>query len=84
MSRQALALPESRFVDDYFGCDFPEVHGPHERVHRSDVSFPHQVTEHAKMCFARLVRAMLGPGAISDRKLDHGPTLMVLGLMVRA
>jgi len=34
-------------------------------------------------CFARLVRALLGSTAISERKLEHGPELVVLGLDVR-
>ena len=34
-------------------------------------------------CFARLVRAELGCTAISERKLEHGPELVVLGLEVR-
>ena len=35
---------------------------------------------HAMHCFARLVRCLLGPSAISDKKLDSGMPLDVLGL----
>ena len=38
---------------------------------------------HAKTCFARLVRALLGPSAIADHKLQHGSGIVVLGLEIR-
>ena len=37
---------------------------------------------HGKECFARVVRALLGGSAIADAKLEHGPCLVVLGLVV--
>jgi hypothetical protein len=36
--------------------------------------------EHAMNCFARLVRALLGPTAVKEEKLDSGRKLEVLGL----
>ena len=38
--------------------------------------------EHAMECFARLVRAVLGPSAIAPSKLAHGMPLDILGLQV--
>jgi hypothetical protein len=38
--------------------------------------------QHGMMCFARLVRSLLGPGAVADEKLDFGASLMVLGVDV--
>ena len=38
--------------------------------------------QHAMTCFARLVRALLGEGAIAERKLECGATLVVLGISV--
>ena len=38
--------------------------------------------EHALRCFARVVRAMLGHGALLDNKRDHGTSLEILGIMV--
>ena len=35
--------------------------------------------EHAKNCFARLCRVLLGPDAIEPKKLEHGVHLIVLG-----
>ena len=35
---------------------------------------------HAKECFAKLVRLLLGESAIAEHKLVHGPALIVLGL----
>ena len=40
------------------------------------------LAEHADQCFARLVRALLGPSAMQDRKMAWGPSLAVLGLRV--
>ena len=37
---------------------------------------------HALQCFVRLVRAVLGPGAIADKKTDVGQSLGILGLLV--
>ena len=37
---------------------------------------------HAKDIFARLVRAVLGNSAIAAHKLEHGPSLVVLGISV--
>ena len=37
---------------------------------------------HAKQCFARLTRCMLGPTAIAERKLQHANPLPILGFEV--
>ena len=37
--------------------------------------------EHAKLCFARIVRALLGSRAVADAKLEHGNPLIVLGIV---
>ena len=37
---------------------------------------------HANRCFARMVDALLGPGAVAVKKLLHGNPLEVLGLIV--
>lgn len=41
-----------------------------------------ETVEHAMLCFARLVRAMLGPDAIAPGKLEFGRSLSVLGVSV--
>ena len=41
-----------------------------------------EFVEIAKQCFARLVRACLGQSAISNRKLEHGRELIVLGIQM--
>lgn len=38
--------------------------------------------EHAKLCLARLVRLILGPSAIAEKKLEHGTKLVILGIEV--
>ncbi|CAK0846148.1 unnamed protein product, partial [Prorocentrum cordatum] len=37
--------------------------------------------EHAKLCFARVIRAALGSSAVADSKLAHGAQLVVLGVL---
>ena len=41
-----------------------------------------ELMKHAMECFARLVRAVLGLTAISERKLEYGDSLVILGMMV--
>jgi hypothetical protein len=41
-----------------------------------------ECAEHAMRCFAEVVRAMLGPTAIAERKLECGNPLVVLGISV--
>ena len=41
-----------------------------------------ELMEHAMQCFARLVRALLGHSAISERKLEFGNSLVILGIKV--
>ena len=41
-----------------------------------------ETVAHAMGCFARLVRLLLGPSSIADRKLEYGATLVVLGVQV--
>jgi hypothetical protein len=40
--------------------------------------------EHALNCFARMVRAILGPDSLSNDKMEHGHPLQVLGLHFEA
>lgn len=41
-----------------------------------------ECVEHGMECFAELVRLMLGLSAVSDKKLDFGNPLCVLGLSI--
>ena len=38
---------------------------------------------HGMECFVRLVRALLGPSAVSDKKVECGRSLVILGIHVR-
>ena len=40
------------------------------------------LVKHSMECFARLVRLLLGHGAVADRKLECGPSLTILGVDV--
>ena len=62
--RSLLFIVACRYVDDFFGPDYPEC------------------VAHTTACIARLVRAMLGPSSIADRKCEHGLPLVILGLSV--
>ena len=43
---------------------------------------PEATALHAKLCFARVVRAQLGPDAIEEKKLESGNPLTILGIDV--
>ena len=64
--RVVLHVAAGRYVDDYFGAEYPEC------------------AAHTTECVARLIRAMLGPTAVADRKCESGAQLPVLGLTVEA
>eukprot|EP00973_Karenia_brevis_P046227 6409325-Karenia_brevis.AAC.1 len=38
--------------------------------------------KHAAECFTRLVRALLGPGSIAQKKVEWGGSLVVLGVLI--
>ena len=40
--------------------------------------------KHAMICFARVVRGLLGPSAVADRGMCFGNPLPILGLTIRA
>ena len=40
------------------------------------------VLEHAMKSFARLIRVLLGPSSIAPKKLECGPSLVVLGVHI--
>ena len=42
-----------------------------------------ELREHSLECFARLVRLLLGPDAIAETKLEHGVSLVVLGVKIK-
>ena len=42
-----------------------------------------ELREHSLECFARLVRLLLGPDAIAETKLEHGVSLVVLGIKIK-
>ena len=41
-----------------------------------------ECAEHAMQCMARLVRAIFGFSAVAARKLDFGPSLVALGILI--
>ena len=41
-----------------------------------------ECVEHAMQCMARLVRAIFGFSAVAARKLDFGPSLVALGILI--
>jgi hypothetical protein len=40
--------------------------------------------EHAAACVVRLIRVLMGPSAVSDKKVDWGDSLVILGLQIQA
>ena len=90
-SGRYLKLAMCRYVDDYFAAEryeasyraavFVAVTAPaHMLVHT--FARP-ELREHSLECFARLVRLLLGPDAIAENKLEHGVSLVVLGIKIK-
>ena len=44
---------------------------------------PEATTEHVKCCFARVVRALMGPDTIETKKLEHGNPITILGIDIK-
>lgn len=87
IARKLLFLPVSRYVDDYFAVErhvcFAQLLGP--ALVRGLLRLVRPATmKHAMWCFARVVRLLLGSTAISERKLEFGKCLNVLGMTVCA
>ena len=82
IARRLLHLPVLRFVDDYFAAE-SEVTAQHAMN-----SFARHVDSHCLLLlivtnvFCRLVRALFGHDAISERKLEYGNPLTVLGIRI--
>ena len=85
LARTILALSVFCYVDDYIGVDRlclfllstkPAV------LSRMLVCARPECVEHAMQCMARLVRAIFGFSAVAARKLDFGPSLVALGILI--
>lgn len=82
LGRKLLHLALFRYVDDFFAPDWDEV------IENAKDTFA-RCASVAYMCIAgvcdllqRLVRACLGQGAISERKLESGNGLVILGVVI--
>ena len=42
--------------------------------------FRPELIQHSTECIVRLLRACMGPSAVSDRKVESGPSLIILGV----
>ena len=83
MSRRILHLILLRYVDDYFGPDHAAaVESAKDVFARSDFTLPWLHIIIMFVCICRLVRACLGPSAISEKKLEAGNGLVILGVHV--
>ena len=81
LARRLLMVPVLRYVDDYFGaerqaCDICSLVAVSSTLARPSL------VEATMKAFVRLIRAILGPTSIADRKVECGSTLTVLGVEV--
>lgn len=83
VARRILHLPLLQYVDDYFACDrvASADHAMQIFARPVDLSLCKCGAQSQIVC-ARLVRACLGPTAISVRKLCAGNPIVVLGVSV--
>ena len=84
IANNLLGIPVLVYVDDYFAIDWyiaPISKLCHIRFCIA-CSRP-DCMEHSMLCFARLVRAILGQDAVSKDKLQFGMELPLLGVQVQ-
>ena len=70
-------------MDDFFGGAPTALADSNSAQRICCVGDRAESIEIAKEVFARLVRACLGSSAISSRKLEHGSTLVILGIEIQ-
>ena len=84
IARDILFLPVFRYVDDYFCAErYSHSHASNIYTPCMFVCLRPETMESGMDMFARMVRALLGPTAVSERKLECGRELEVLGILVR-
>ena len=83
IARVLLHMPLLRYVDDFFcperwaaSCHCACIAGRWFFFGRKECA------EHGMVCFAHLVRTILGATSMNEKKLEHGPCLVVLGVEV--
>ena len=88
LARKLLHLPVLRYVDDFFAVDWCAL----SSIVRSVVQRRHgcvlcrrkkQFLSHSMQSFVRLVRVLLGASSISEKKVECGKKLCVLGVDIR-
>ena len=85
LARTILFIPVLRYVDDYFSVEWYSrlARAPHWFLTSRILVGRQETAEHAMHCFARLIRLLLGDTSISEKKLEWGRVLVVLGMRVR-
>jgi len=89
IARKYLKIATLRYVDDFFGPE-RSAHGPCARLESKlctavppPLCLSREATvESALQCLGRLVRLLLGDGALATDKLEWGQSLCILGLDV--
>ena len=84
LGRRLLKLALLHYVDDFFGggCSAPKVLAKNRNCRNMQGDRKESIAS-AEQCFARLVRACLGETAVSQRKLEHGNDIVVLGIRMQ-
>ena len=82
LARVILRVLVFCYVDDYIGCDRQSRVSHAGTQPRRDICNRPKCAEHAMWCMVRLIRAMFGCSAVADRKVDHGASLVCLGVLI--
>ena len=83
LGRRLLHLALLHYVDDFFGGATTALADSNSAQRICCAGDRAESIEIAREVFARLVRACLGSSAISSRKLEHGSTLVILGIEIQ-
>lgn len=85
--RRLLRIPILRYVDDLFGVERSgearlALSPPPLPSHPVDPLRARAKAQHALSCVVRVIRCILGPTSVADKKTESGPSLVILGLAI--
>ena len=86
--RRLLRIPVLRYVDDLFSADRrgeARLTAPSPPLATLGLFPPcAREAQHALSCVVRVIRCILGPTSVADKKTESGPSLVILGLSLSA
>ena len=83
IAKHFLKMGILRYVDDFFFAERRVLYTSYGTF-ATIISTRQDTMEHAKQCFVRLLRLLLGESAVADNKVECGIKVVVLGVEITA